>query len=39
VLIEHATGKSAYAGPIAEEGVDVEGDEDTTEAEMTIAAA
>jgi hypothetical protein len=38
-LIELATGKSAYAGGVAEEGEDVEGDEDTVEAELTIAAA
>jgi hypothetical protein len=36
-LIEQATGKAAYAGDVPEEGVDVEGDEDTLEAEMTIA--
>jgi hypothetical protein len=38
-LIEQATGKSAYTGGVAEEGEDVEGDEDTVEAELTIAAA
>jgi len=37
-LIEHATGKSAYAGTAPEEGVDVDGDEDSLEAEYTIAA-
>lgn len=35
-LIEQATGKTAYAGDGGEEGVDVEADEDTVEAEMTI---
>jgi len=38
-LIEQATGKSAYTGGVAEEGQDIEGDEDTVEAELTIAAA
>jgi hypothetical protein len=38
-LIERATGKSAYTGAIQEEGEDVEADEDTVEAEMTVAAA
>ncbi len=37
-LIEQAMGKSAYAGAVAEEGQDVETDEDTTEAELTMAA-
>ena len=37
-LIEQATGKAAYAGNVQEEGEDVEGDEDTVEAELTIAA-
>jgi hypothetical protein len=37
-LIEQATGKSAYTGNIREEGDDVETDEDTTEAELTITA-
>lgn len=37
-LIEHATGKAPYVGDFQEEGVDVESDEDTTEAELTIAA-
>lgn len=36
-LIEQATGKSAYAGDLVEEGIDVEADEDAVEAEMTIA--
>lgn len=35
-LIEQATGKEAYIGDAQEEGVDVESDEDTIEAEMTI---
>jgi hypothetical protein len=38
-LIEQATGKAAYIGEIQEEGDDVEADEDTLEAELTIAAA
>jgi hypothetical protein len=38
-LIEQATGKSAYTGGVPDEGEDVEGDEDTVEAELTIAAA
>ena len=38
-LIEQATGKVAYAGSVQEEGEDVEADEDTVEAELTIAAA
>lgn len=38
-LIEEATGKSAYTGGVAEEGEDVEGDEDSVEAELIIAAA
>jgi hypothetical protein len=38
-LIEHATGKSAYAGTIPEEGEDVEADPDTTEADLIISAA
>jgi hypothetical protein len=37
-LIEQATGKSAYLGDEVEEGVDVEGDEETVEAEHTMAA-
>jgi hypothetical protein len=37
-LIEQATGKVAYAGSYPEEGEDVEGDEDSLEAEYTIAA-
>lgn len=36
-LIEQATGKAAYAGDIGDEGEDDEADEDTIEAEMTIA--
>ena len=35
-LIEHATGKAAYEGTVAEEGEDVEIDEDAAEAELTI---
>ena len=38
-LIELATGKAAYAGTVQEEGEDVEADEDTAEAELTIASA
>jgi len=38
-LIEQATGKAAYAGAVQEEGEDVEADEDTVEAELTIASA
>jgi hypothetical protein len=38
-LIEQATGKVAYAGSAPEEGTDLEGDQDTIESEMTIAAA
>jgi len=35
-LIEQATGKSAYRGDIQEEGVDIEGDIDATEAGLTL---
>jgi hypothetical protein len=38
-LIEQATGKAVYSGNVQEEGEDVEGDEDTVEAELTIATA
>lgn len=38
-LIEQATGKAAYVGGAQEEGDEVEADEDTVEAELTIAAA
>jgi hypothetical protein len=38
-LIEHATGNTVHIGNIPEEGVDAEGDADTTEAERTIRAA
>ncbi len=38
-LIEQATGKASYTGDAKEEGEDVEADEDTAEAELTIAAA
>lgn len=36
-LIEEATGKVSYKGTVQEEGEDVEADEDTAEAELTIA--
>jgi hypothetical protein len=36
-LIEQAIGKAAYAGDAAEEGEDLQGDEDSVEAEMTLA--
>jgi len=36
-LIEQATGKAVYSGSVQEEGEDVEADEDTVEAELTIA--
>jgi len=36
-LIERATGKAAYVGTVPEEGEDVEADQDTVEAELTIA--
>ena len=36
-LIEQATGKAAYTGDVQEEGEDVEVDDDTVEAELTIA--
>ncbi|MBE7544144.1 MAG: DUF262 domain-containing protein [Bryobacteraceae bacterium] len=36
LLIEHATGKAPYQGPIQEEGSDFEGDEDAVEANMTM---
>lgn len=38
-LIERATGRAAYMGDVQEEGEDVEADEDTIEAELTIASA
>ena len=38
-LIERATGRAAYIGDDQEEGEDVEADEDTMEAELTIASA
>jgi hypothetical protein len=38
-LIEQATGNTAYSGGVPEEGEDVEADEDTVEAELTIAVA
>lgn len=37
-LVEQATGKPAYGGEVAEEGEDLQGDEDSVEAEMTIAS-
>ncbi len=37
-LIEQAMGKAAYTGNVADEGEDAEADEDTAEAELTIAA-
>ncbi len=37
-LIEQATGKTAYSGEIPEEGVDVQTDADSAEAEMTMTA-
>ena len=37
-LIERATGKASYSGDFLEEGDDVEADEDTIEAELTITA-
>src|ERR1700674_3535603 len=37
LLIEQATGRAAYVGTAQEEGEDVEADEDTVEAELTIA--
>ncbi|MCE1182186.1 MAG: DUF262 domain-containing protein [Rhodocyclales bacterium] len=36
-LIEQATGKAVYQGDVAEEGIDVEGDEEQMEAEHTLA--
>lgn len=36
-LIERATGRAVYVGDAGEEGVDVESDDDSAEAEMTIA--
>jgi hypothetical protein len=36
-LIEQATGKAVYSGSVQEEGEEVEADEDTVEAELTIA--
>ena len=38
VLIEQATGRAAYSGESLEEGVDVGGDENAVEAEMTIVS-
>lgn len=36
-LIEQATGKAAYTGPVEDEGLDAEVEGDTAEAELTIA--
>lgn len=36
-LIEQATGRSAYSVDVAEEGIDVDVDEDSLEAGMTVA--
>jgi hypothetical protein len=36
-LIEQATGKASYRGPVQQEGIEGENDEDTVEAERTIA--
>jgi hypothetical protein len=38
-LIEQAMGKAAYSGTVADEGEEIEGDEDTVEANLTIPAA
>lgn len=38
-LIEEATGKAPYSGEVIEEGEDVEADEDTVEADLTISVA
>lgn len=38
-LIERATGKAAYVGDVEEEGNDVEDDDDTVEAGLTVAAS
>ena len=38
-LIEQATGSAAYVGDFQEEGEDVEADDDTVEAELTISTA
>ncbi len=38
-LIEQATGNPPFPGDIQEEGEDVDADEDTIEAEHTIAVA
>lgn len=38
-LIEKATAKASYMGDVEEEGEDAEVDEDTVEAEHTIAGA
>jgi hypothetical protein len=36
-LIEQATGKPAYVGDVVEEGEDMEADQDTAEAQLTLA--
>jgi hypothetical protein len=36
-LVKRATGKAAYSGEQPEEGKDLESDENTIEAELTIA--
>jgi hypothetical protein len=38
-LIERATGRVAYAGAVQEEGEDMDADQDTIEAELTISGA
>lgn len=38
-LIEQATGKPAYVGDVVEEGEDMEVDQDTVEAQLTLAEA
>ena len=35
-LIEQATGRAAYPGDVVDEGLDVEDDDDTTEAAQTV---
>jgi hypothetical protein len=38
-LIQQATGKAVYMGDVQEEGEDVEADDDTVEAHLTMAPA
>jgi hypothetical protein len=38
-LIQEATGKAAYTGTVMEEGEEIEADEDTTEAILTMSAS